>query len=297
MTTRELVRKVRNIEIRTRGAVNELFSGEYHSAFKGRGIEFSEVREYVPGDDVRTIDWNVTAREGAPFVKLFEEERELVVMLLVDVSASGDFGSVASTKREMAAEIAAVLAFSALRNQDKAGLVLFSDQLEHYVPPKGGTSHVLRMIRDLLAFEPARPGTDLAAGLSTLLRAVNKRAIVFLVSDFQDESPAWREAAKVAAAKHDLVALHIVDPREIELPAAGLLPARDPESGETVWLDTDRRTVRDSYRLLATRRRESVRAYCHRHGIDRIEVDLSTPEQPYLRPLVRFFRDRERRGR
>ncbi|HEB84720.1 MAG TPA: DUF58 domain-containing protein, partial [Bacteroidetes bacterium] len=206
MTTRELIRKVRTIEIRTRGAVSELFSGEYHSAFKGRGIEFSEVREYVPGDDIRTIDWNVTAREGRPFVKLFEEERELVVMLLVDVSASGEFGSVRQRKRELAAELAAVLTFSAMRNDDKVGLILFSDRLESYVPPKKGTSHALRMIRDLLAFEAAGRGTNLATGLDVLLRSQRKRAIAFLVSDFQDDDHAWREAAKVAARKHDLIA-------------------------------------------------------------------------------------------
>ncbi len=294
MTTRELVRKVRNIEIRTRGAVNELFSGEYHSAFKGRGIEFSEVREYVPGDEVRTIDWNVTAREGKPFVKLFEEERELNVMLLVDVSASGEFGTVASFKRELAAELAAVLAFSAIRNQDKVGMILFSDRLEEYVPPKGGTRHTLRMIRDLLAWKPKGRGTDLQVGLETLLRGLTKRGIVFLISDFQTDSILWRNAAKVAAAKHDLVALHIIDPRERELPDVGMFAAEDPESGEVVWFDTSSKTVRAAYHLRQVRRENEIDQFFKHNGIDRVVIDLNEPDQPYLRPLVRFFKQRER---
>ncbi|MCB2210967.1 DUF58 domain-containing protein [bacterium] len=295
MTTRELVRKVRNIEIRTRGAVNELFSGEYHSAFKGRGIEFSEVREYVPGDEVRTIDWNVTAREGKPFVKLFEEERELNVMLLVDVSASGDFGSVASFKREMAAEIAGVLAFSAIRNQDKVGMVLFSDRLEEYIPPKGGTRHTLRMVRDLLAWSSKGRGTDLTVGLETLLRGLNKRAIVFLISDFQTESDSWRNAAKVAGAKHDLVALHIIDPREREVPNVGWFAAEDPETGEVVWFDTSNKTVRAAYHLGKSREESDIAQFFRRNNIDRVVIDLTEPDQPYLRPLVRFFKQRERK--
>jgi len=295
MTTKELVKKVRNIEIRTRGAVNELFSGEYHSAFRGRGIEFSEVREYVPGDDVRTIDWNVTAREGKPFVKLFEEERELNVMLLVDVSASGDFGSVRSLKREMAAELAGVLAFSALRNQDKTGLVLFSDVLEQYVPPRGGTHHALRLVRDLLAWEAKGKGTSIAAGLETLLRSMTKRSIVFLISDFQDENESWKEAAKVVAAKHDLIAMHIIDPREKELPKAGWFAAEDPETGEVVWIDSSDSMVRDVYKLNHEKSIREVTKFCGKHRIDRVEINLTDMDQPYLRPLVRFFREREQR--
>ncbi len=295
MTTRELVRKVRNIEIRTRGAVNELFSGEYHSAFKGRGIEFSEVREYVPGDDVRAIDWNVTAREGRPFIKLFEEERELIVMLLVDVSASGNFGSVAAMKREMAAEIAAVLAFSALRSGDKVGMALFSDDLEQWVPPKQGTSHALRLVRDLLAYQPRGRGTNLASGIETLLRALRKRAIVFLISDFQDENSAWREAAKIAAANHDLVALHIIDPRERDLPPVGWIAAEDPETRDVTWLDSSDRGVRAALRRRQWMAIQDITNFCARSGIDRIEIDLTEPDQPYFRPLVRFFKERERR--
>lgn len=295
MTTKELVKKVRNIEIRTRGAVNELFSGEYHSAFKGRGIEFSEVREYVPGDDVRAIDWNVTAREGRPFIKLFEEERELNVMLLVDVSASGNFGSVSALKREMAAEIAAVLAFSALRSGDKVGMALFSDTMEQWVPPKKGTSHALRLVRDLLAYQPLGRGTNLASGIETLLRALRKRSIVFLVSDFQDENGAWREAAKIAAAKHDLIALHIIDPRERDLPPVGWIAAEDPETGDVSWLDSSDRRVRAELRRRQWMSIQDVEQFCKRSGIDRIEIDLTEPDQPYLRPLVLFFKERERR--
>lgn len=295
MTTRELVKKVRNIEIRTRGTVNELFSGEYHSAFKGRGIEFSEVREYVPGDDVRAIDWNVTAREGKPYIKLFEEERELNVMLLVDVSASGDFGSVANLKREMAAEIAAVLAFSALRSGDKVGMALFSDHIEQWVPPKQGTSHALRLVRDLLAFEPEGRGTNLASGLQTLLKALRKRSIVFLISDFQDDNKTWREAAKIASAKHDFIAMHIVDPRERDLPPVGWIAAEDPETGDVVWLDSDSRKLRAEFRRKQWVDSENIVDFCSRSGIDRVEIDLTEADQPYLRPLVRFFKQRERR--
>ena len=294
MTTKELMRKVRAIEIRTRGAVNELFSGEYHTAFKGRGIEFSEVREYVPGDDVRTIDWNVTAREGKPYIKLFEEERELVVMLLVDVSASGEFGSVAGFKREMAAEVAAVLSFSALRNNDKVGLILFSEEVEKFIPPKKGTSHALRIIRDLLAYRAKGRRTDLASGIETLLRVQTKRAIVFLISDFLDGGQ-WQEAAKVAAKKHDLVALHIVDPRERELPNAGWIAAEDPETDEIVWLDTGDPHLRAAFSHGRARQATVLGDFFSTHGIDRVEIDLSEPEQPYYLPLVQFFRSRERR--
>ncbi len=294
MTTKELIKKVRNIEIRTRGSVNELFSGEYHSAFKGRGIEFAEVREYVPGDDVRAIDWNVTARSGAPFIKLFEEERELIVMLLVDVSASGEFGSVVSLKREMAAEIAAVLTFSAMRNQDKVGMILFSDQVESYIPPKKGTSHALRMVRDLLAFQPESKGTSIQTGLEYLLRLQTKRSIVFLVSDFQDGG-AWQDAAKICGRKHDLVLLHVVDPREKELPGVGWIPAQDPETGAVVWLDSNDKGLREAYRRQRMQQINNLTMFANQNNLDRIEVDLSEPDQPYLLPLVRFFRKREGR--
>ncbi|MBD3167164.1 DUF58 domain-containing protein [bacterium] len=294
MTTRELMRKVRRIEIRTRGIVSEMFSGEYSSAFRGRGIEFSEVREYVPGDDVRAIDWNVSAREGKPYIKLFEEERELLVMLLVDVSASGDFGSVAMLKRELAAELAAVLAFSALRNQDKVGLILFSDKVETYIPAKKGTSHALRMIRDLLAFKPESRGTDLSEALNYLLHTTRKRATVFLVSDFQQPGP-WQDAARIVARKHDLIALHLVDPRERLLPPGGLLPAEDPETGDVVWLDLADKGFRRRYFQAREQQREEVARFCARSNIDRVEIDLGEPEQPYLRPLQRFFKAREAR--
>ncbi|MDP8207891.1 MAG: DUF58 domain-containing protein [Candidatus Electryonea clarkiae] len=294
MTTRELVKKVRTIEIRTRGAVRELFSGEYHSAFKGRGIEFSEVREYVPGDDVRTIDWNVTAREGRPFIKLFEEERELVVMLLVDVSASGQFGSVALLKRDLMAELAAVLGFSAIRNQDKVGLILFSDKLELYVPPKKGTTHGLRMIRDLLAYEPESRGTDLSIGLEALLRVQPKKSIVFLISDFQNGNK-WFDSAKITARKHDFVALHIIDPREKQIPNVGWFAAEDPETGEVTWVDSSSGILRQAYKRGRTREIEQISSFCGKNNIDRVEIDLNEPEQPYLKPLILFFKQREKR--
>ncbi len=294
MTTRELMKKVRRIEIRTRGAVNQLFSGEYHSAFKGRGIEFSEVREYVPGDDVRTIDWNVTAREGKPFIKLFEEERELIVFLVVDVSASGLFGTVAAFKREMAAELGAVLAFSALRNEDKVGMILSTDRVEKYVPPKKGSSHSLRLIRDLLAFEPEGKGTDLSSALDFLLRVQRKRSIVFLLSDFEDDGK-WKDSAKILAGKHDLVALHIVDPRERELPDAGWFAAEDPETGEVTWVDSSSTMLRDAFKHSRAQHTTELDAFFTRHRIDRVEVNLEEPDQPYLRPLVKFFKKREAR--
>ncbi len=294
MTTQELMKKVRAIEIRTRGMVHELFSGEYHSAFKGRGIEFSEVREYVPGDDVRSIDWNVTAREGKPFIKLFEEERELVVMLLVDVSASGDFGSVKSLKRELAAELAAVLAFSAQKTGDKVGMILFSDRVESYIPPKKGTSHTLRLIRDLLAFQPKGKGTSIYSGIEMLLRVQSKRAIVFLISDFMDDDH-WKERAKIASRKHDLLAVQLIDPREMSLPNVGWIAAQDPETGEVVWVDSQSSLVRDTFAIQKERDLQNLDQFFREYNIDCIRVDLTEPEQPYFTPLVQFFRKRGQR--
>ncbi|MBZ0264154.1 DUF58 domain-containing protein [bacterium] len=294
MDTRELMKKVRAIEIRTRGMVSELFSGEYHSAFKGRGMEFSEVREYVAGDDVRTIDWNVTAREGRPFIKLFEEERELVVMLLVDVSASGEFGSVSTLKREMAAELAAVLAFSAQRTGDKVGMILFTDRKEVYVPPKSGTSHTLRIIRDLLAYKPEGKKTDLGKGLEFMLRVQPKRSIVFLLSDFIDPGN-WQDAAKIASQKHDLVALQMLDPREQEIPDVGWIAMRDPETEDIVWVDSQDKGVRDSFKKHRLSEENTLRQFLAKNNIDRVKVDLTEEDQPYMRPLVEFFKRREMR--
>ncbi|MEO6568909.1 MAG: DUF58 domain-containing protein, partial [Opitutaceae bacterium] len=255
--TREILRKVRHIEIRTKRLVNDSLAGEYHSVFKGRGMNFDEVREYVPGDEVRTIDWNVTARAGRPFIKKFVEERELTLMLLVDVSASGDFGSGAQSKREMAAELASVLAFSAVRNSDKVGLILFTDQVELYVPPRKGRRHVLRIVREILGFEPKQRGTDLVQALDFTNHVLNRRAIVFLLSDFQSaEDPtaaltSLRRAIRQTNCRHDLVAMRVHDPREEKLPNFGLFAVEDAETGELIEVDTGDQNVRTRFREVA----------------------------------------------
>ena len=286
----ELLRKVRKIEIRTRGLVNQIFSGEYHSVFKGRGMAFSEVREYQPGDDVRLIDWNVSARFNHPYVKLFEEERELTVMLVVDVSGSGEFGTVRQMKKDIAVELCAVLAFSAIQNNDKVGLILFSDTIEKFVPPKKGRKHILRIIRELLDFRPAGRGTSIAEGVLYLIRAIKKRSIAFLISDFLNDG--YEAALKVASRKHDLVAIRLFDPRETELPAVGLMRVKDAESGETAWVDTSHPLIRDSYLRWWKERNEQRTRLFRRSGVDQIHIRI---DQSYIHPLVSFFRVREKR--
>ncbi|MEM0964152.1 MAG: DUF58 domain-containing protein, partial [Bacteroidota bacterium] len=249
MIPRELFKKIRHVEVRTRGLVDDVFGGEYHSAFKGRGIEFAEVRPYQIGDDVRAIDWNVSARTGEPHVKLFEEEREQTLLLVVDVSGSEDFGSIRA-KRDLAAEVCAVLGFSALRNHDKVGMVLFTDIIERFVPPKRGKRHVLRLLRDLFAHEPRQRGTDIAGALDHVLRVQRRRAIVVLVSDFLVPAGAGRSVARslrIAAQKHDVVAVRLVDPREESLPPAGLLRVTDAETGREALVDTGSRAVREAF--------------------------------------------------
>jgi uncharacterized protein (DUF58 family) len=296
--TREILRKVRHIEIRTRRLVNDSLAGEYHSVFKGRGMNFDEVREYVPGDEVRTIDWNVTARAGKPFIKKFVEERELTLMLAVDVSASGDFGSGSQSKREMAAELASVLAFSATHNNDKVGLILFTDRVELYVPPRKGRRHVLRLVREILGFEPKSPGTDVVAALDFVNHVLSRRAIVFLVSDFQSaEDPATaaaalRRAIRQTSARHDLVAMHVHDPREQELPDFGLLAVEDAETGELLELDTGDEHVRRRFAELALENADRLRRAFNGEAVD--SLSLSTAE-PYLPTLMNFFKHRARR--
>lgn len=290
METAELLKKVRAIEIRTRGFVNQIFSGEYHSVFKGRGMAFSEVREYQIGDDIRSIDWNVSARFNHPFVKIFEEERELTVILLVDVSASGDFGTVHQLKRETAAELCAVLAFSALKNNDKVGVIFFSDVIEKFIPPKKGRSHVLRILREVLDFTPARKGTNLSEGLRFLTGAIKKRSIVFLISDFIDAD--YADALKIAGKKHDLVGIRIVDPREEDLPAVGLIKTVDAETGEITWADTSDRRLRSEYAAWWKSREEVRKKIFRRCGLDEILIRI---DRPYVKPLMMFFRMRERR--
>jgi len=296
--TREILKKVRQIEIRTNRLVNDTLAGQYHSVFKGRGMDFDEVREYVPGDEVRSIDWNVTARTGRPFVKKFTEERELTILLLVDVSASGNFGSTTRSKREMSAELASVLAFSAIRNNDKIGLILFTDQIEQYIPPKKGRRHVLRVVREILFFEPRRRGTDIVQALDFANQVVRRRAVAFLVSDFQISKSATtamddlRHALKLTNKRHDLVALTINDPRERELPAIGLLTVEDAETGEQFELNTSSAAVRKRFTEESETRRGALRRSIRSAGVDLLDLDTG---KPYLPALLQFFATRERR--
>ncbi len=286
----EILRKVRKIELSTRHMVDDLFGGEYHSVFKGMGMEFDEVREYAPGDEVRSIDWNVTARMGRPYIKRFREERELTVLLVIDASASGLFGSGDQLKSEIIAEVASVLAFSAIRNQDKVGCLIFTDRVEKFIPPEKGHRHVLRIIRELLYFKPEGSGTDLGRALETMTHLLKRKAVVFLVSDFLADG--YETALRLAARRHDLIALNIHDPLESELPDLGLLHLRDAESGERVWIDTSNRWVRKHFAEEAERRLNEFSQLCGRHGVDEIRLDVT---RDYARPLVQFFRRRAKR--
>ena len=290
MISKELARKIRYIEIYTNKAVNDVLAGEYHSVFKGRGIEFDEVREYTPGDDIRTIDWNVTARAGHPYVKRYVEERELTVLFLVDLSASGTFGSREKLKNEVAAEVCALLAFSAIKNNDKVGLVIFTDAIELYIPPKKGASHVLRLIRDVLGFQPAGKGTDIAGALDYLGRVTHRRAVVFLVSDFLDEG--FEKRMHIAAKRHDLIAISITDPRERELPNVGLIELEDAETGEIVFVDAGNDAIRRKYAGLALEREARVRTMFMSASVGHVPV---TTGRDYVKDLMAFFRAREHR--
>ncbi len=290
MNPREVLRRVRRLEIRTRRLVDHSLAGSYHSIFRGRGMEFAGVREYYPGDDVRTIDWNVSARMGHPFVKVFTEERELTVMLLVDASASAWFGTDRATKMQMAAEVAALLAFSAIRNHDHVGLLLFTDRVEKYLAPRKGREHALRVLREVLAAAPEGRGTSIAQALEYLQRVVTKRAVVFLISDFQDAG--YERILRVAAQKHDVVAILASDEREGSLPPVGLIAVEDPETGARGLIDAGSPAVRRAYVEFARHGREKLRQAMRRDGIDLLE--LSTGE-PYEVPIERFFRARARR--
>ncbi|MGE5349117.1 MAG: DUF58 domain-containing protein [Actinomycetota bacterium] len=287
METTELLKKVRKIEIRSRGLTRQIFAGEYHSAFRGRGMAFSEVREYQFGDDIRNIDWNVTARFGHPYVKIFEEERELTVMLLVDVSRSGEFGTITSTKREMMTEIAAVLAYSVVANNDKVGLMLFSDRVEKYIPPKKGRGHMLRIIRELLSYEPKGSGTSLTEPLRYLTNVLRKRCTAFILSDFM--APTFTDALRVASGKHDVVALRISDRREKELPDVGFMKVADPESGSDVWIDTSSAAIRKEYARQWRIHDETVSAAFVSCGVD--VASISTGGD-YIKPLISLFKHR-----
>jgi len=286
----EILKKIRTLEIRTRGLVETAFAGDYHSVFKGRGMNFEDVREYQPGDEIRAIDWNVTARMGTAFVKKFTEERELTVMLVVDVSASGNFGSTTQSKRELAAEVACLLAFSAIRNNDKVGLILFTDRVELFIPPKKGRSHTLRLIREILFFQPQGRGTDPALALDYLNKIVTRRAVVFFISDFQ--TPDFSRALAVSGQRHDFVAIHIHDEREKLLPNIGIIMLEDAETGEQLEINTSERGTRTRFAQLADERAAELARILRRNNID--AISLKTNED-YLPALRSFFKQRERR--
>ena len=290
MDAPEILKKIRTLEIRTRGLVETAFAGDYHSVFKGRGMNFEDVREYQPGDEIRAIDWNVTARMGTAFVKKFTEERELTVMLVVDVSASGNFGSTTQSKRELAAEVACLLAFSAIRNNDKVGLILFTDRVELFIPPKKGRSHTLRLIREILFFQPQGCGTDPALALDYLNKIVTRRAVVFFISDFQ--TPDFSRALAVSGQRHDFVAIHIHDEREKLLPNIGIIMLEDAETGEQLEINTSERGTRTRFAQLADERAAELARILRRNNID--AISLKTNED-YLPALRSFFKQRERR--
>lgn len=294
MLSTDLMKQIRRIEIRTRRLVNDSFAGEYHSVFKGLGMEFDEVRPYYPGDEVRSIDWNVTARMGQPFVKRYVEERELTVMLVVDASGSGDFGSVKRFKRELAAELAAVLSFSATTNNDRVGLLIFTDKIELYIPPRKGRRHVLRLIRDLLAFEPQGRGTDIKLALDTINQILKRRSIVFLVSDFLVDPESYRKPLSMANRKHDVVAINLHDPLETDIAGVGVLALEDAESGELVWVDTSSRAWRHAFSQQVTNLEGAKKSVITNAGVDRIDINT---DQDYVSALTLFFDKRTQRIR
>ena len=291
MIPKELFKKIRRIEVRTKGLVNNVFGGEYHTAFKGQGIEFSEVRPYQVGDDIRNIDWNVSARTGDTYIKVFEEERQQTLMLLVDISGSEDFGSHEKFKREIAAEICAVIAFSAIQNNDKVGLILFSDKVELFVPPKKGRRHVLRLIRELFAHEPQSRGTNLEAALDHLLHLISRRSITIIISDFLDAG--FEKKLRAVSRRHDTVAIHLQDPREEELPPVGLVDLTDAETGETIVVDTRSKQARRAFAEKAYQQRSEMRTLFRRNHVDSIPIRT---DQGYVEPLIQFFRQRNKRG-
>jgi uncharacterized protein (DUF58 family) len=296
MTSEELLQRVRKIEIKTHGLSRNIFAGEYHSQFKGRGMSFSEVREYQPGDDVRSVDWNVTARMNRPYIKVYEEERELTVMLLVDVSGSRNFGTQSQMKRDTIAEVAAILAFSTIENNDKVGVIFFSDQVEKFIPPKKGKSHVLHIIRELLSFEPEHHGTDINAALQYLTNAQKRRCTAFIISDLMDVQFNNVQSTKdrgvspivIASRKHDLSAIQIYDRRDAELPDVGLLKVKDPETGARVWADTSIKSVRDAYAKAWREQQEALEEMYNKTGMN--HVSMRTDED-YVKKLMMLFRN------
>lgn len=293
MAANDLLKKVRKIEIKTRKLSHQIFAGEYHSAFKGRGMAFSEVREYQYGDDVRNMDWNVTARMNNPYVKVFEEERELTVMLLIDVSASRLFGTVGESKRDMMAEIAAVISFSASINNDKVGALFFSDRVEKFIPPKKGRTHLLRIISEILEFEPQGRGTDIGGALRFLTNAIKRKCTAFLLSDLmdldKDGNPRYEDVLKVAVNRHDLAAINVYDRMEREMPSVGLMHVIDSESGEGMWVDTSSRKVRDFYREWTRKAYESTRSLLNKYKIDNVSI---ATDHDYVKGLMTLFKNR-----
>jgi uncharacterized protein (DUF58 family) len=292
MLTREVISKIKRIEITTKHLVQDLFSGEYHSVFKGQGIEFTEVREYQPGDDIRSIDWNVTARFGYPFVKKFREERELLVMILVDLSASQRFGTVQRFKNEIAAELSAVLAYSAIQNNDKVGLLVFTDQIEKVIPPKKGRNHVLRLIREVLYYQPQGRGTNLALALEYAGRMLTRHSIIFVISDFIGSG--YEKTLKTLSGRHDLIALRIKDPKEEQFPRLGWLELEDAETGHQFLLDSSDKTLQRQFGLIRYKQKQDWENLLKQIDLDRIEIST---DRSYVEPLVQFFRKRAKRFR
>jgi len=290
MNASSLLKKVRKIEIKSKGLSNHIFAGEYHTAFKGTGMAFSEVREYQSGDDIRSIDWNVTARYNTPFVKIFEEEREMTVMLLIDVSASGDFGTNKQYKKDLATEIAAVLAFSAIKNNDKVGVIFFSDRIEKFIIPKKGKSHILRIIREIVSLEPDSKGTDIAMALEYFNSVIKKRSICFLLSDFT--STPFSKPLKIASKKHDIVGVRVHDKRESEMPNIGLVPMQDMETDKLVYVDTSNKEIRLNYSKTRSQKIKELNKIFETNGVDLVQI--STGED-YVKPLVNFFKRRGKR--
>lgn len=288
METSELLKRVRKIEIKTRGLSKNIFAGEYHSAFKGRGMTFSEVREYQYGDDIRNIDWNVTARHNRPYVKIFEEERELTVMLMIDVSASRNFGTISKLKKNQITEIAAVLAFSAIQNNDKIGVIFFSDKIEKFIPPKKGRTHILHIIRELIDFYPEDKQTDIEQALEYMTNSIKKRCTCFVISDFIDEHD-FAHALAIANRKHDVVALRVYDPRENQLPPVGIMYLRDAETGEQMWVDTSDKKLREAYEKYAFVREKELDAIFKRSGVDVANI---RSDEDYVRALITLFKKR-----
>ena len=290
MLSREIIKKIEKIHIHTNYLVNDVFAGEYESAFKGRGMEFEEVREYTPGDEIRSIDWNVTARMGRPYVKEFREERELTVMLLIDVSSSGLFGTVKAFKNEVAAEVGAILAFAAVKSNDKVGLIIFTDTVERFIPPEKGRNHVWRVIKEVIGFKPQKKNTDVKMALEFLNRVLNRRAVCFLISDFISEG--YEKTLRITSKKHDLIAVTITDPRERELPRVGFIELEDAETGETILIDTSDETLRKGFRQMSEEKIKKRNELFRSMGVDYIDIQT---DRPLIDPIMRFFLLRARK--